>query len=197
MLDLLQGPLPKILEDAGRPELLPRHDMPVIEDLKLNGATSHEVREHFKLWTEGELTRILKDPTKRKGCMQRLNARGICVGDMPYPLLDDMPFHPVLKILVRDWEQPETAADVLAADSEYKACDDHGYEDGISNDPDDDVGWMYMEAVEYVDYFNRFVGDLVWDVKYMRPPGLEGYDTFMFPDIKLPGWWRKKGKSVP
>ncbi|RDW83596.1 uncharacterized protein DSM5745_03922 [Aspergillus mulundensis] len=212
LVELIQAHVPSTLEKTGRLDLLPTHDLPVIEDPKLDGATSHDIREHFTQWTETQLARILVDPTTRTGRMQNPTAFATGLGPrtVPYPLqnilgprfnyclfadeiclesMDEMPSSPVVKLLNRDWVRPRTARDVLGPNSEYKICDDHGYHDGITDDPDEDVGWMYMPVHCYIDYFDRLMEPMDWDHAYRRPPEMEM-------QVMLPGWWRKKEKPV-
>ncbi|RDW83599.1 uncharacterized protein DSM5745_03925 [Aspergillus mulundensis] len=185
------------LEEPDRLDLLPTHQLSIIEDpVRLDGASSHVVRDAFTQWTEKELARILEHPmpTKRTDGMQDIMGPRfnfcIFVDDICLESLDETPGRPVVKMLIRDWEKPADPMDVLGPykDPIYRLCDDHGYEDGVSDDPGEDVGWMYIQVCNYVEYFNRFVLTPNWDVWYRRPPGLENWGS----RVMLPGGWRKK-----
>ncbi|KAL4976407.1 hypothetical protein BDW66DRAFT_134907 [Aspergillus desertorum] len=103
--------------------------------------------------------------------------------------LDETPRRPVVKILLKDSEKP-TPEDYHS--NVYSLCAKHGYEDGITNDPEEDVGWMYMEVYNYVEWFNRFVEPWNWVDWYRRPPHLADYASLPGLNSMLPGGWRKK-----
>ncbi|KAL4818360.1 hypothetical protein BDW67DRAFT_183083 [Aspergillus spinulosporus] len=145
---VLQG-----LEAEEQMDLLASHQLSVIEDpTKLDGATSHQVREHFILWAQTELTRVLKDPSRRTyrmhgpNCIEYYPLEGsigtgynfcLFVNETCLESLDETPRRPVVKILLRDWGNP---APEDYHSNVYSLNSDHGYEDGMTNDPEEDVG---------------------------------------------------------
>ncbi|KAL4905038.1 hypothetical protein BDW74DRAFT_18503 [Aspergillus multicolor] len=215
-------------EPYDRLDLLPLHDLSVTQDRgKLHGASSHLVREHFTRWTEGELARILEDTTqpRRNGCIPTVdgNSNGADTVTKSDPLehidllgprfnfclfideiclesLDEMPSRPVVKLLMRNWNKPADPTEIHGPykDPIDKICDNHEYEDGLSNDPAEDVGWMYIQVWNYVEYFNRLVHEYPysWDVWYRRPPRLEDYGGLDTTRVVFPGAWRKKHIST-
>lgn len=98
------------LECEGRLDLLPSQDLVTFDDkAKFNGATSHEVRDHFSAWVGDQLPQIAAGPDK----LQRLMAKespadtlgphyNFClfVDDICMESLDHMQF-PVVKLLSR------------------------------------------------------------------------------------------------
>ncbi|KAL4941390.1 hypothetical protein BDV06DRAFT_223146 [Aspergillus oleicola] len=142
-----------------RMDLLPSHQLCIIEDpINFDGATPHQVQEHFAtIWVQNELTRVLEDPGKRT-C--RVHGPGgiehdpaeclmgtrynfcLFVDQICLESLDETPSRPVVKFFAKDWEKiaPEDYHSHV-----YNLRADHGYEDGMTNDPGEDVGWMYIE----------------------------------------------------
>ncbi|KAL4968477.1 uncharacterized protein BDV14DRAFT_196782 [Aspergillus stella-maris] len=57
--------------------------------------------------------------------------------------LDETPGRLVVKFLARDYAKVDPEA---YRSYDYKVCDDHGFEDGITDDPNEAVGWMYIET---------------------------------------------------
>ncbi|KAL4880688.1 hypothetical protein BJY04DRAFT_190645 [Aspergillus karnatakaensis] len=194
-----------------RLDLLPFHEITIIEDpAKYNGATPHDIRDHFKLWSQDELTRILIDPTKRTG---------FCYGPggaKPYPIeqvlgprfnhclfvdeiclefLDHEPDNPVVKIVARSWEQPEPETDPNPEPTpDWDIYPGVEWEDGQTDSVDEDVGWMYVEVMNYCDWYRQFVDFHSWQDWYKRPPVVPDFLTFWKEPDRLPGYWRKNKK---
>ncbi|KAL2852940.1 hypothetical protein BJY01DRAFT_207522 [Aspergillus pseudoustus] len=173
-----------------RLDLLKHHRLTVIDDAaKFDGATSHAVRDHFQSWVSSELTTVLKDPSKTR-CPVNLGERAVevelslgsrynfClfVDDICLESLDKMSY-PVVKLLSRATgiREPE--------DREYQV--DPYYEDGDTEFTEEDVGWMYIEVLEYCSKYNGLVDPHVWLDQYWRPP----YMLFSN-DEEFPGNWR-------
>ena len=62
------------------------------------------------------------------------------------------------------------------------------YEDGETEEAEEDVGWMYTHVLDYCDRYVRLVEATDWYEEYCRPPWLMWCD-----EDKFPGFWRKKG----
>jgi hypothetical protein len=56
---------------------------------------------------------------------------------------------PVVKILMRHWKKPALNNVLHEGEEIYKVTGDHGFEDGVTDDLNEDVGWMYMEVIDY------------------------------------------------
>ncbi|KAL4873058.1 hypothetical protein BDV12DRAFT_182681 [Aspergillus spectabilis] len=63
-----------------------------------------------------------------------------------------------------------------------------GYEDGETEEEEEDVGWMYRAVVNYCGIYVRLMEATDWYEEYVRPPGLIFCD-----EDEFPGFWRKKG----
>lgn len=87
---------------------------------------------------------------------------------------------PVVKILDRYW------TDYLSPEERQSAVVYPGYHDGITDDWEEDVGWMYLTATEYVERYAQLHTDLGWDVPYVRAPYVTGFET----EEGLVGAWR-------
>lgn len=64
------------------------------------------------------------------------------------------------------------------------------WEDGVT-DHEEDVGWMYMPVVEYVEYYNDLCDGDHWYECYVRPP-LTFYDRSIENAV---GCWRTKRET--
>ncbi|KAF3398089.1 hypothetical protein F1880_006079 [Penicillium rolfsii] len=67
MLQLIQQCVQNSIERSippgeERTELLEAHDLIVHDELKFNGATSHEVRNHFHGWVAEQLPKVVDTP---------------------------------------------------------------------------------------------------------------------------------------
>ncbi|KAJ5914632.1 hypothetical protein N7504_003515 [Penicillium tannophilum] len=188
MLQLIQRQVQKSLElslspGQERTELLESHDLVIHDKLEqLNGATSHEVRDHFNDWVAGQLPKVVKTHE----VLQRLMEEQKRIPDFgpEYSLgarlnfalfVDDI----CLESLVH-MDQPER---------KYKI--DPGWHDGITEEEEEDVGWMYMPVVDYVDMYDKFewAHTGVWHDTYLRPPQMMDYYNDM---ESLPGFWRAR-----
>ncbi|KAK1244021.1 hypothetical protein MKX08_002159 [Trichoderma sp. CBMAI-0020] len=192
VLQALRSSVQDTLRYYNREELLQFHDLHVIDDKRLYGATSHQVREHFQSWVPKNLedrlrpgASDLKDDigwhyaTSTPRYQYCLFADDICLESMDQP-----GFHmPVVKILCKDWESPwspeEMSRPVPAP-----------FHDGFTEDYEEDVGWMYMSLSGY-DWNYHLLGKCYWDDLYVRPP----YIDFSEDETNFVGYWRKKSSS--
>ncbi|KAM0461429.1 hypothetical protein ACHAPV_004134 [Trichoderma viride] len=157
MLQTLRSDVQETLRYYSREDLFQFHDLHVIDDKALYGATSHQVREHFQSWSaksledrlrpgvtdlEYELDWVFAKSTPRyKYC---LFADDICLESMDQSGCD----MPVVKILCKDWEcpwSPEEMSRPVPAP----------YHDGVTEYDEEDVGWMYMPLNFYTERWFR------------------------------------------
>ncbi|KAL2819615.1 hypothetical protein BDW59DRAFT_164942 [Aspergillus cavernicola] len=144
MLSLIETQVRESLRCEQWLDLLPCHRLTILDDVKFNGATSHEIRDHFQAWVDGELATALKNPVKNPSqqsdkslftpsLASRYNFR-LFVDDIRLESMDKMTF-PVVKNLSRLYGSRE------AGDRNYKVQPE--YEDGETDEGDEQVGWMY------------------------------------------------------
>lgn len=89
---------------------------------------------------------------------------------------------PVVKVLSKQW------GNLSLGERKYTIHPD--WQDGVTEMDEEDVGWMYMNVVDYVHVYDMLETshDLDgWYNTYLRPPRMLGYSTDM-----EPGFWRKQ-----
>lgn len=201
MLQLIQRKVQQTVElslspGQERTELLESHDLVIHDKLEqLNSATSHEVRDHFNDWVAGQLPKVVKTHE----VLQRLMEEHKKIPDFgpEYPLgarlnfalfVDDVCLEslvhmdqPVVKILYKQW------GNLTIEERKYKI--DPDWHDGVTEEEEEDVGWMYMSVIDYVDMYDKFewAHTGVWHNTYLRPPQMMDY----YNDRESqPGFWR-------
>lgn len=192
MLDVLNTEVTEGLETYGRLDLLPHHRLTVMDDAaKYEGATSHDIRDHFHSWVTGELPTVLKDPSacddatlgtdEGSAVELQLGSRyNFClfIDDICLESLDNMDI-PVIKLLCRfrGYREP--------GHRKYRVHPE--FEDGETDIDEEDVGWMYMNVAEYCSHYSDLVDREGWYGMYLRPPCM-----MLMDDSQIPGHWRTK-----
>jgi hypothetical protein len=171
MLEHLRSEVAHSLVLADQTDLLPRHELTIIEDeATLSDADSHTVRRVFCNWVAEDITPRLCDAEKMGGTAQiraklisntlegvahRLPSRWnfcIFVDEDCLRSLDAK--FPAVKILARNWEKEEE-------------------EESEDEDEDqEDIGWMYMDGAmlpSYVGMYSLFTDLYAWHDFYQRP----------------------------
>ncbi|EGE01158.1 hypothetical protein TEQG_00210 [Trichophyton equinum CBS 127.97] len=172
------------LESEGEDELVRRHEMIIMEDkAKYDGATSHDIRDHFTSWVFNTVPYItIKVPTESE---LQLTLYNYClfVDDLCLESVEHMET-PVVKLLGKHFgaRDPE--------DRDYTIHPD--YEDGETDMEEEDVGWMYLKVDGYAEMYNALEEDEWWYELYRRPP-LLSYFTLA---PQNPGFWRKNRPSL-
>lgn len=187
----------KLLTD-GVLDLLPCHNLVLMDDkARFAGATSHDIRDHFSSWVADELTHQLVDPgvldhqaILRKNPQEpgsHLAEHGtrynycLFVDDICLESVEHMRY-PVVKILERQFGHLALEKRGFTVHPEW--------EDGETDDPDEDVGWMYMHVDSYVELYSTFHDSIFWPDYYARPPDMiDPYENM------LPGSWRNNGQG--
>ncbi|KAG6116883.1 hypothetical protein E4U13_001561 [Claviceps humidiphila] len=176
-------------------DLVPFHNLHPIDDPSLYGASMDQVRAHFRSWIpENIKSRLRPEATdlddityKHLADMTPRYKYCLYVDDLCIESLDqdeDDSKCPVVKILNKDWE-PYTLEEIKELGTIYNGTTPAPFLDGFTNDLAEDVGWMYMPVVYYLDrYFNLVKDD--WHEQYMRPPFITGFESTFI------GNWRKK-----
>ncbi|KAL2004628.1 hypothetical protein VTN00DRAFT_3364 [Thermoascus crustaceus] len=194
MLQLIRDGVKSSLEAEGRMDLLPRHELIVMDDkARFDGATSHEIRDQFHRWVADEMMNRLAEPKEpdREAMLRSrpddpgpewfLGARyNFClfVDNICLESLEKMR-RPVVKLLWKQWGPREPN------EREYPVHPD--WEDGETDEEEEDVGWMYMAVTDYVEWYDLFHEPEHWYDAYSRPPSMIGADT----SEETPGFWRK------
>ncbi|KAG6064411.1 hypothetical protein E4U32_000236 [Claviceps aff. humidiphila group G2b] len=183
-------------------DLVPFHNLHPIDDPSLYGASIDQARAHFRSWIPENIKSRLRPETtdlddityKNLADMTPRYKYCLYVDDLCIESLDqDDVDCPVVKILDKDWE-PYTPEEIKELEeSEGLGVIGDGttpapFLDGLTDDLKEDVGWMYMPVVYYLDrYFNLVKDD--WYEQYVRPPYIDGWgedeSTFI-------GHWRNK-----
>jgi valyl-tRNA synthetase len=190
MLHLIDETVRNGLEVNDAMDLYPRYK-PVLVDNKetLEGATSHDIRDHFIAWVAEELPKVVSQPNeffereefnsiglRREWTLGTRYNFCLFVDDICIESLDEMRY-PVVKLLWGQWGplKPHERNYVIHPE----------YEDGETDEDDEDVGWTYMSVDDYMRYYNHLNEYDWWYNFYARPPYMvEQYG-------KIPGSWRK------
>ncbi|KFZ11689.1 hypothetical protein V502_07453 [Pseudogymnoascus sp. VKM F-4520 (FW-2644)] len=189
ILEQLQSRIQEDLKDEQFQDLLLFHDLHVIDDKSLYEASVDEVRAHFQAWVPKNLEARLHPGTKctisdvdylsvditprYKYC---LVVDEICLESVEHP----EGLGPVVKLVCRDWE-------CLWSPEEKLQGVQPPFHDGITEYYDEDVGWMYMPLLFYMDKYDNF-HDWCWDDMYVRPPFIDGSED----ETDMVGRWRRK-----
>ncbi|EGD85649.2 hypothetical protein H103_06570 [Trichophyton rubrum CBS 288.86] len=166
ILQKLRQDMATSLESEGEDDLVLRHEMIIMDDkAKYDGATSHDIRDHFTSWVFDNLPDIMvKTPTESALQLVLVNDP-ISVG-------------------------PEVLAKHFGArdpeDRDYPIHPD--YEDGETDMEEEDVGWMYLEVGAYVEMYDMLEEE-EWSYELYRRPPLLPYDSL---SDQTPGSWRKR-----
>ncbi|KAL7922554.1 hypothetical protein ACQKWADRAFT_292773 [Trichoderma austrokoningii] len=168
------------------------HDLHVIDDKTLYGATSHQVREHFQSWAPKSLEdRLRPGATKLESDIGWLYATStprydycLFADDICLESVDQSGCHmPVVKILCRDWESPWSL-------EEKNRPVPAPYHDGFTEEWEEDVGWMYLPVSNYV-YNYHVLGRCDWYDQYVRPPYIDGDED----ETTFVGHWRQEASN--
>lgn len=201
ILQRIRDEMAECLEDQGQEDLLPRHEIIIMDDkAKYDGATSHDIRDHFTSWvfnalpdimvntpTESQLQLTLVNDPHSMGLEHVFGTRyNFClfVDDICLESVEHMDI-PVVKLLAKHFgaRDPE--------DRNYTIHPD--FEDGETAMEEEDVGWMYLEVYTYAEMYNALEEEEWWYELYRRPPLLP-YDS---PSDQNPGSWRKNSHQSP
>ncbi|KAH7317109.1 hypothetical protein B0I35DRAFT_479884 [Stachybotrys elegans] len=174
-----------------QPQLSSRHQLVLMDDkAKFQGASLETIRRHFTDWCVNELRRNwrsgLAPATDSTDYLERAGPRyNFCflVDDICLESLEKMD-NPVVKLVSRDWT-PDSQ------DDEPEEEERLDWEGGETNSEYEDVGWMYVNAYEYVDVQNQLRDGGDWADMYVRPPLMRFEDDF----DQAPGFWRRNASK--
>ncbi|KAK8070054.1 hypothetical protein PG994_006670 [Apiospora phragmitis] len=159
MLDQLETTVAESLDMHGRSDLLARHQLVVFEDAAtLDGVVPDEVRARFTQWAGEELRRHWRPEKERRRTRRprggwTLTAR---VGEICLESLDHMSY-PVVMLMRKAWVE-EAAAGNHAEEGKEEEEEEEGYND------EEDIGWMYLPVLNYVECCNQLHDTEVWDM---------------------------------
>ncbi|KAG5958636.1 hypothetical protein E4U58_005319 [Claviceps cyperi] len=182
-------------------DLVPFHNLHPIDDPSLYGASIDQVRSHFRSWIPENIKSRLR-PEATSISDNRYNyfvyvtpryKQCLYVDDLCIESLDqDDADCPVVKILDKDWKPytPEELKDIekieglgVTGDGTTPAP----FLDGLTDDWEENVGWMYMPVTSYLErYFTLVKWD--WLDVYVRPPYIDGTED----ESSFIGHWRNK-----
>ncbi|KAG6039142.1 hypothetical protein E4U41_003158 [Claviceps citrina] len=193
--ELLQALRDKIQKDLRfyiQEDMLLCHDLHVVDDETLYGATTDQVRERFKSWVPGSLKdRLLphaNDQEEEPDWIRAMTAPryeyclfvdDICLESLEHPGVDT----PVVKLLHKNWESPYPP-------HKRNYTIHPPYHDGATRYEEEDVGWMYMPLHDYI-YKYELLSKGDWDTIYVRPPFIDGTEI---PSERI-GHWRLESVS--
>jgi hypothetical protein len=183
MLDCLRYNVAETLVLEDQADLLPRHELTIIEDEALAGADSHTVRHVFRAWVAKDLTPRLCNTEEYGGSAQiraKLASTDAHIPDHPVACLPprwifclfvdedclrslEKSPSPCVKILTTDWVEAEGEEEDPKTESW-----EHEWDGGETPDDQEDVGWTYMEVDDYVSWYYHLTDDF-WDTLYSRP----------------------------
>lgn len=183
------------LEYNQRMDLLPHHQLVINDDItKFNGATSHEIRDHFNAWVADQLPQVVASPEvlerlrshnsthHQLGPEYDLGARynfclfmdDFCLDSTKY--INDSQFDPVIKVL------SGFSGKITPQEREYQIHPN--WHDGETDDEFEMVGWMYIPMESYVWWYNALEQPADWDRYYLRPPMMfDGYSVFNLDEL--------------
>ncbi|KAM5438562.1 hypothetical protein MferCBS31731_004853 [Microsporum ferrugineum] len=140
---------------------------------KFDGVTSHDIRGHFTSWL------TLVNHPHGKGRERDFGTRyNFCLfDDICLESVDHMDL-PVVELLAKHFGARDPA------ERDYIIHPD--YEDGETDNEEEDAGWMYLEVYNYVEMYDLLEETDWWYEQYRRPPLLP-YDS---PAHQNPGYWR-------
>ncbi|OQD84860.1 hypothetical protein PENANT_c011G08235 [Penicillium antarcticum] len=180
LLQHLEERIKTDLEYNKRMDLLPHHQFVINDDVnKFNGATSHDIRDHFNTWVKDQLPQVVASPdvlehlqSSNRGLAPEyyLGARwNFClfVDDFCLDALEhiDSINGPVVKILSKQW------GNLSPEERKYQIHPD--WHDGETDDELEMVGWMYIPTCECVWWYDLLEDQTAhWDGFYLRPPQL-------------------------
>jgi hypothetical protein len=183
MLSRLRSAVPEALSSADQTNLLPRHQMTVIEDKqRLAGADPHTVRHLFRAWVADDLTPQLYDIDAaayegRAAVHAKLLSNDIY--DETHPLLSIPPRWNfclfVDQTCLRDLDAGNAAWNLCIMLLTTNWQEDRfakvakGWADGETDELMEEVGWMHINVIEYVRWYSLLVAGSGWMTFYQRP----------------------------
>jgi hypothetical protein len=186
-----------------QPDLSSRLELVVMDDQsKFDGAGPEKIREHLNSWSLDELQRNWRadrEPaTKDEITNSAGNAEYLFLAGSRYNfcfLVDAICLEslekmvtPVIKLVNGNWA-PDSEQDEAEEDEEDEKLN---WEGGETNAEYEDVGWMYVDAYEYVTVQDEFHQEDNWSEMYVRPPLMRFEDDFN----EAPGFWRRNASSA-
>ncbi|KAH7553044.1 hypothetical protein J3E72DRAFT_417423 [Bipolaris maydis] len=192
-LDLFRANVEETLRLEDELDLLPRHEMTIIEnEAALGGADSYAARRAFRAWVANDLPQRL-----RGSCLEELGG----LAQVREKLLSNDAHsapgttHPAslvpprwkycifvdqdcLRSVEKGPEEPELkdpALKILTTEWEREEAEvpteefTRDWDGGETNDDAEEVGWMYMDMTDYVTVYDRLTDAFAWQEYYQRP----------------------------
>jgi hypothetical protein len=193
LLELFRLNVSETLRLEDELELLPRHEMTIIEDeATLAGADSYAARRAFRAWVAADLPQRLSDDCLEDlGGLTQVRDRLLSNDALHVP----NPTHPAsivpprwqycifvdqdcLRSVEKGPEDPELkdpALKILTTDWELDEVDvpkeefTRDWDGAETDDGAEEVGWMYMDMTDYVTVYDRLLSVFAWEECYERP----------------------------
>ncbi|KAG5986780.1 hypothetical protein E4U52_008281, partial [Claviceps spartinae] len=184
-------------------DLVPFHNLYPIGDPSLYGAPMDQVRAHFRSWIPENINSRLRPEATDLDDITYKHLAGMTPRYKYCLYVDDLCIESLdqdetdsdclaVKILDKDWE-PYTPEDIKELEeSEGLGVIGDGttpapFLDGLTDDLKENVGWMYMPVMFYLEKYFMLVKD-EWDEQYVRPPYIYGWED----GGRFIGQWRNK-----
>lgn len=179
LLQRLREHIESDLKCNQRMDLLSRHQLVINDDIeKFDGATSHDIRDHFNTWVTDQLPKIVTSPEVLEalhaddnigwGPQYFLGPRyNFCLFVDDYcldslELFDNSPSGPIVKCLSKPW------GNLTLQERNYKIHPE--WHDGETDDELEMVGWIYLPVCSYVGWYDTLVEPSNFEEYYLRPP---------------------------
>ncbi|KAJ5564121.1 hypothetical protein N7513_000363 [Penicillium frequentans] len=157
LLQRLREQIESDLEYNQRMDLLSRHQLVINDDIeKFDGATSHDIRDHFNTWLQTDYLR--SSPALNYDFC--LFVDDFCLDSLE--LFEDSLSGPIVKCLSKPW------GNLTLQERNYKIHPE--WHDGETDDELEMVGWIYLPIHSYVGWYDTLEEPSNWEAFYLRPP---------------------------
>jgi hypothetical protein len=193
LLELFRASVSETLRLEDQLELLPRHEITIIEDeATLAGTDSYAARRAFRAWVAADLPQRLRDD-----CLEELGGLSQVRDKLLSNDAHNAPntTHPAsivpprwqycifvdqdcLRSVEKGPEDPklkDPALKILTTDWELQEVEvpteefTRDWDGGETDDGAEEVGWMYMDMTDYVAVYDRLTRAYAWQEYYERP----------------------------
>ncbi|KAF2131241.1 hypothetical protein P153DRAFT_394602 [Dothidotthia symphoricarpi CBS 119687] len=193
LLELFRANVSETLRLEHHLELLPRHEITIIEDeATLAGADSYAARRAFRAWVAADLPQRLRDDCLEElGGLTRVRDKllsndahsarntthpaSIVPPRWEYCLFVDQDCLRSVEKGPEDPDLKDPALKILTTDWELEEVEvpteefTRDWDGGETDNGAEEVGWMYMDMTDYVAVYDRLISIFAWHEYYERP----------------------------